>query len=111
MATVRGGKDYSQVLAVGSEGPVASLTETTILSFTDIVRRRITKISCSGDVVSMWNFYIDSVLFDIKRGPDRNVELNFDWPLMLDETLTLDVKVTHAKISETPTFNVTVYGY
>lgn len=110
MATVRGGRDYSQVLAVDSLGPVAPTVETTILTYVASGDRRITQVSCSGDVRALWKLYVEGSLIESRRGDGRNVLFDWDWPLQVADTETFEVKVTHFKAAETPTFDATVYG-
>lgn len=110
MATVRGGSDHSQVLAVDSQGPVAPSVETTILTYVASGARKVMQVSCSGDVYAMWKLYIDGSQVDVRRGSDRNVVFDWDWPLLVNDGETFEVKVTHNKTSETPTFDATVYG-
>lgn len=110
MATVRGGKDFSTVLAVGSVGPVAPATETTVASYTAVGNRRIAQVQCSGDVRAKWILYVDGSPIGTKRGGDRNVEFDYDWPIRIDDGQVLDVKVTHYKSLETPSFDASILG-
>lgn len=111
MATIRGGKDFSGVLATDSQGPVAPATPTTVLTYTATgADKRITQVSCSGEVRAKWTIEVDSVQIDVRRGGDRNTVFDWAWPYLLADGSTMDVKVEHHKPVETPTFDATIYG-
>jgi hypothetical protein len=110
VATVRGGSDFSTVLAFAEQSPVASNSETTILSYTATANTRLMGVGCSGDVSALWKLYVEGDVIQVKRGDGRNVEFDFVYPLQLLDGETLEVKVTHFKIAETPSFESTLFG-
>lgn len=100
---------YSEVTSV------SSVTLTTVLTHTVSATKdnNIALIQCSGQGTAKWQFFIDTVLKGTKRasGGDFNTEWNFAFPLALDASSVLDVKVTHFHTGESLDFEVGMYAF
>jgi hypothetical protein len=98
-------------LATGSATSVPASTLTTIVTYTAVTAKKVSKISCGGSIYAKFQLFINTVLVDTHRsGPDRAIQLVFDSPLSLGAGDVLDVKVTHYVTGELEEFEATVYG-
>jgi hypothetical protein len=103
----------TNILAAATASTVPATTQTTVASYTAGADTRITDVYGSGHDNAKWQVYIDSVLQMTQRAGngDRNVQINFNTPLLLSNGSTLDVKVTHYFTAETLDFEATILGY
>ena len=91
---------------------VTSNNLTTILTFTATQDTNISLLTCSGEDYAKFQLFIDTDLIATKRsGPKRNVEWNFNAPLLLSNGSILDIKVTHWYTGEALNFESTMYAY
>lgn len=99
-------------LAVDAETNVPDNSQTTIVTYTVIADTRLSKIVVSGTDYAKFELFKNAVLVETRRtGPERNLDFNFDNPLMLSTGDVLDVKVTHYNTGVLANFESTVYGY
>lgn len=98
----------SQVLNNGTVANVTATTLTTIVSYTALVDKGVTRISCSGTDYAKFSLVLNTVTIEYQRsGPSRNIEFG---PLKLSATDVLDVKVEHFITGDTANFESTIYG-
>lgn len=115
MATVRGGQALitSKVLSNNTEPNIPDNTETTVDTFTATTRdEKLTRILASGLGNGKWNIYIDSVqmwTFNTANG-DRSRDFRFEYPHVLSQGSTIDIKVIHYHVSENIDFSSTLEG-
>jgi hypothetical protein len=87
-------------------------TLTTVLSYTAPADTKIALISCSGEDYAKFQIFIDTDLKGTKRGgPHRNVEWNFNHPLLLSQGELLEIKVTHWFNGDALDFEAGIYAY
>lgn len=85
---------------------------TTILTHTAVAEENIVAMICSGCDYAKFQFFIDTVLKGtLRSGPDSNVLWTFPFPLALDDTQVLDIKVTHFDTLNTHDFEAGLYAF
>ena len=91
---------------------LADGTLTTILTHTAIAQENIVAMMCSGCDYAKFQFFINNVLKGTKRsGPSSNVDWVFPFPLALNNTQVLDIKVTHFDSANTHDFEAGLYAF
>jgi len=69
-------------------------------------------MTASGEDYAEFSFFIDGILKGTKRsGPSRNVEWNYSFPLALENTKVLLIKVIHENTAETLDFEAALYAF
>jgi hypothetical protein len=98
-------------LAGGSVTSVTASTLTTILTYTAVAAKRITRIGVSGTDYAKFQLFLNTVPIETKRtGPDRTLDFVFASPLTLAVSDILDIKVTHYAPGVSADFESTIYG-
>lgn len=100
-------------LALASDSVLAvpASTPSTIVTYTPVSDKKITRIAVSGTNYAKIELFVNSTLIETKRmGPDRNVDFIFTNPLLLAGSVPLDVKATHYTAGTTIDFESTIYG-
>lgn len=98
-------------LASGSITAVPAATTTTIVTYTAVSSKRVTRISVSGTIYGTYQLVLNLAVIETKRSsPDRSLDFKFDSPLLLNASDILDIKVTHHYTGHLEDFNSTVYG-
>ena len=91
---------------------ISASTLTTVLTHTATAEENIGVITASGEDYAKFQFFIDTVLKGtLRSGPDRNVIWTFPFPLALDDTQVLDIKVTHFHTGDTLDFEAALYAF
>lgn len=95
----------------GSIGSVPDNVLTTILTLTDSIDHKITRISCSGSDYAKYQLFINSILKETRRSsPERTIDFIFNSPLLLSSGQILDIKVTHYYTGDLGQFESTIYS-
>lgn len=98
-------------LAGASVTGVTASTLTTILTYTAVAAKKLTRIGVSGTDYAKFQLFLNTVLIETKRsGPDRSLDYSFVSPLALAIGDILDVKVTHYAPGVLADFESTIYG-
>ena len=101
----------SAPLASGAATNVPASTLTTIVTYTPVADKVITRIAVSGSVYGKVELFVNAGLIETQRmGPDRNIDIQFANPLLLSAGVPLDVKVTHYVVGGLENFESTIYG-
>lgn len=104
------------VQAFGTASAVAVSTETTVVSYSTSATKAtwITQIFCSGQENSKWRIFEASTAKIVQRIGAGQINVLFDFvtPFKVPAgPVTIDVKVEHFIVGETPDFEVTIMGY
>jgi hypothetical protein len=113
LVDVSGAVDLSRldIIEYAEVSSISSSTLTTILTHTATATENIAVIACSGCDYAKFQFFIDTVLKGtLRSGPDSNVIWTFPFPLALDDTQVLDIKVTHFQTG-THDFEAGLYAF
>jgi hypothetical protein len=99
-------------LSTGTATGILASTLTTLTTYSPVTNKVITRIAVSGTRYAKYQLFLNTALIETQRtGPDRNLAFIFEpFPLALNATDILDVKVTHYNTGETADFEATVYG-
>jgi hypothetical protein len=99
-------------LATGAVVGTLDNVLTTLTTYSPVASKIVTRISVSGTMYAKYQLFLNTVLIETQRtGPERNLTIVFDpFPLALNASDVLDVKVTHYNVGETSDFEATVYG-
>ena len=101
----------SSPVAAGAVTGILDNVLTTIVTYTPVADKVITRISVSGTAYGKVELFTNASLIETQRmGPDRNLVIDFLNPLVLLTSIPLDVKVTHYAVGETNDFEATIYG-
>lgn len=93
---------------------ISTSTLTTILTRTSLASENIVLMTVSGQASAKYEFFIDTVIKGTLRtgaGGGNNSEWNFAFPLALDSTQVLDVKVTHFHTGASLDFQAALYAF
>ena len=93
---------------------ISASTLTTILTRTSLALENIVLMTVSGQASAKYEFFIDTVLKGTKRtgaGKGNDAEWNFAFPLALDITQVLDIKVTHFHTGGSLDFQASLYAF
>ena len=98
--------EYAEVSTI-SDGSL-----TTILTHTAVAEENIIYIGCSGCDYAKFQIFIDTVLKGtLRSGPSSNAVWSFSFPLALNDTQVLDIKVTHFDTLNTHDFEAALYAF
>ena len=89
-------------------------TLSTILTRTAVAEENIVLITCSGQASAKFQFFIDTVLKGTVRtsgGGGLTGGWTFPFPLALNNTQVLDIKVTHFHTGASLDFEVGIYAF
>jgi len=114
LVDVSGSVDLSRldIIEYAEVSTISDGTLTTILTRTAVAEENIGVIVCSGCDYAKFQFFIDTVLKGTQRsGPDSNVIWTFPFPLALNDTQVLDIKVTHFDTLNTHDFEAGLYAF
>jgi len=116
LVDVSGSVDLSRldIILYAEATAVSASTLTTVITRTSLASENIVVIKCSGQASAKFQFFIDTVLkgtIRITGGDNLTGGWTFPFPLALNITQVLDVKVTHFHTGASLDYEVGVYAF